>query len=198
MKSARGLGLALGVVADAIFADPRRNHPVAGFGAAASHLESKTWQDNRSAGVGYVAATVIPVIGVGWLAQRAVRGSFWAETIATATATWAVLGAESLRREAAAMAAELAEPDLESARQRVTHLCGRDPAQLDESELARATVESVAENTADAAVASLWWGAIFGIPGLLGHRAINTLDAMVGHKTRDTAGLAGRRPGWMT
>jgi adenosylcobinamide-phosphate synthase len=60
-------------------------------------------------------------------------------------------------------------------------LCGRDPSVLDGADLVRAVVESVAENTSDAAVGSLWWGALAGLPGLVAYRAINTLDAMIGH-----------------
>ena len=72
---------------------------------------------------------------------------------------------------------------IEHARRRLPHLCGRDPAYLDAEGLARATVESVAENTSDAVVAPLFWGAVAGVPGLVGYRAVNTLDAMVGHKS---------------
>jgi adenosylcobinamide-phosphate synthase len=73
--------------------------------------------------------------------------------------------------------------DLNAARDRLPHLCGRDPSTLDAGELARATVESVAENTSDAVVAPLAWGAIAGLPGLVGYRAVNTLDAMVGYRS---------------
>jgi adenosylcobinamide-phosphate synthase len=73
--------------------------------------------------------------------------------------------------------------DLGGARQRLSHLCGRDPSELDAAGLARATVESVAENTSDAVVGPLVWGAVAGVPGLLGYRAVNTLDAMVGHRS---------------
>jgi adenosylcobinamide-phosphate synthase len=93
-----------------------------------------------------------------------------------------VLGGASLAAEAAAMSRALEAGDLDAARARLPALCGRDPADLPAAELARATVESVAENTSDAAVAPLLWGAAFGLPGLLGYRAVNTLDAMVGHK----------------
>ena len=61
-------------------------------------------------------------------------------------------------------------------------LCGRDPDVLDADGLARAALESLAENTSDATVAPLVWGAVAGVPGLLGYRAINTLDAMVGYR----------------
>jgi adenosylcobinamide-phosphate synthase len=81
------------------------------------------------------------------------------------------------------MAGHLDRADLPAARARLNHLCGRNPSALDAPELARATVESVAENTSDAVVAPLFWGGLLGLPGLLGYRAANTLDAMVGHRS---------------
>ncbi|MYS51962.1 cobalamin biosynthesis protein, partial [Streptomyces sp. SID6013] len=81
--------------------------------------------------------------------------------------------------------------DVEAARARLPHLCGRDPQALDADGIARAVVESVAENTSDAVVGALVWGAVAGVPGLLGFRAVNTLDAMVGHKSPRY-----RRYGW--
>jgi adenosylcobinamide-phosphate synthase len=70
-----------------------------------------------------------------------------------------------------------------SARKRLSHLCARDATTLDSAELTRAATESIAENTSDAVVAPLFWGAIAGLPGLLGYRALNTLDAMVGYRS---------------
>ncbi|WP_262500255.1 CobD/CbiB family cobalamin biosynthesis protein [Phycicoccus endophyticus] len=95
--------------------------------------------------------------------------------------TWTVLGGRSLEREAAAVATAAQDGDLPAARRRVRSLVGRDPSALEVDGLARACVESLAENTVDAVVAPLLWGAVAGLPGLLGHRAVNTLDAMVGH-----------------
>lgn len=69
------------------------------------------------------------------------------------------------------------------ARERLGHLCARDSTGLPAGELARASVESLAENTSDAVVAPLLWGAVAGVPGLLGYRAANTLDAMVGYRS---------------
>lgn len=83
----------------------------------------------------------------------------------------------------AAAVGALAAGDAEVARERLPHLCGRDPDALDEQQMARAVVESVAENTSDAVVGALVWGAVGGVPGLLAFRAVNTLDAMVGHKS---------------
>jgi len=63
------------------------------------------------------------------------------------------------------------------------NLCGRDPEGLDGGEIVRAVIESVAENTSDAIVAPLLWGAVAGLPGLVAYRAVNTLDAMVGYRS---------------
>lgn len=101
----------------------------------------------------------------------------------TAVATWAVVGGTSLGREARAIGGALRAGDTEVARERLPHLCGRDPQALDDQQMARAVVESVAENTSDAVVGALVWGAVAGVPGLLAFRAVNTLDAMVGHKS---------------
>ncbi|GMA89031.1 hypothetical protein GCM10025868_42810 [Angustibacter aerolatus] len=94
-----------------------------------------------------------------------------------------MLGGRSLGREAGALATLLEAGDLAGGRARLPHLAGRDPSALDLAGLARAGTESVAENTSDAVVAPLLWGAVAGVPGLLGYRAANTLDAMVGHRS---------------
>jgi adenosylcobinamide-phosphate synthase len=94
-----------------------------------------------------------------------------------------VLGGTSLGRAATTMERHLAGGDLPAARAHLSSLAGRDPRTLGEAELVRATVESVAENTSDAAVAPLFWGAVAGLPGLLAYRAANTLDAMVGYRS---------------
>lgn len=177
----RALGIALGVAADAVLGDPTQHHPVAWFGTWASAVERRTYADDTARGAVFATAAVAPVIALGVIAERATRRHAVLHIAATAVATWAVLGARSLSQEGEAMADHLDADDLAAARERITHLCGRDPEQLDEPELARAAVESMAENTADAAVASLFWGAAAGIPGMLAHRAVNTLDAMVGH-----------------
>ncbi len=96
---------------------------------------------------------------------------------------WAVLGGRSLRREALRLAALLEAGDLAGARALAPALVGRDPSELDAGELARAVVESVAENTSDAVVASAFWFAAGGAPAAAAHRAANTLDAMVGHRS---------------
>jgi adenosylcobinamide-phosphate synthase len=71
--------------------------------------------------------------------------------------------------------------DLDAARRHVRSLVGRTTEHLDEHEISRAVIESVAENSVDAVSASMFWGSIGGAPGVVAHRAVNTLDAMVGH-----------------
>jgi adenosylcobinamide-phosphate synthase len=182
-RYAGAAGLALGAAADLLLADPRRGHPVAGFGSAAAALERRVWRDSRAAGIAYAAVCTGAATGLGTAAHRLTTGRPLARTAVTAVATWAVLGGTSLDRAAGGMAAHLAAGDLPSARAQLPSLAGRDPAGLAEPDLVRATVESVAENTSDAAVAPLFWGAVAGVPGLLGYRAANTLDAMVGYRS---------------
>lgn len=180
----RGLGILLGVVADALFGDPEGvGHPVAVFGRFAGWVERRVYGGSRRRGVVHVVVCVGVAGGVGVVAERVSRGSSVGRTAVTALATWAVLGGTSLGREGMFMARALESGDVEAARGRLSHLCGRDPSGLGEGELVRATVESVAENTSDAVVAPLFWGAVAGVPGLLVYRAINTLDAMVGHRS---------------
>jgi adenosylcobinamide-phosphate synthase len=181
--SRRGLaaGLLLGAALDAVFADPRRGHPVAAFGAAASRAEAVLWADSRGRGTTMVAICLAPVAAAGLATRPLARGRPSASVAVTALATWAVLGGTSLAREAQAVGRLLEDGDLAAARRRLPALCGRDPDRLDAAGMARAAVESVAENTSDAVVAPLLWGAVLGLPGLLGYRAVNTLDAMIGH-----------------
>ncbi|MDO5698271.1 MAG: cobalamin biosynthesis protein [Dermatophilus congolensis] len=186
MNSSTAIGLAAGYLADRVFADPRRGHPVAAFGRVAGAAERRLWADERRPGVAYTAALVGGAVAVGVAAETAARHP-WQRTAITAVATWAVLGGRSLEKEGEVMqsliSAGQADGDLAPARQRLSHLCSRDATHLDADDLARATVESLAENTSDAVTAPLLWGAVAGVPGLLGYRAANTLDAMVGYRS---------------
>jgi adenosylcobinamide-phosphate synthase len=175
------LGLVLGFALDALAGDPRRAHPVALFGSAASRVENLVWADSRKHGVVFTAACVSPVAVAGLAVQQLAGRSRVAGAAVAAATTWTVLGGTSLAAEASGMARAIEAGDLDSARRRLPALCGRDASDLGAAELARATVESLAENTSDAVVAPLLWGAACGLPGLLGYRAVNTLDAMVGH-----------------
>ncbi len=172
----------LGFALDRAVGDPRRGHPVAGFGSAAMAVEKVTYRDSRVAGVVNEVVLVGAVTGLGIGVRRIVGRSAAAEIGVTALATWTVLGGTTLARTGREMAERLESGDIEGARELLPSLCGRDPSVLDADGLARAALESIAENTSDATVAPLFWGAVAGVPGLLGYRAINTLDAMVGYR----------------
>ncbi|MGV9555808.1 cobalamin biosynthesis protein [Streptomyces sp. NPDC003522] len=176
-------GAAAGLLGDLLLGDPRRGHPVAVFGRAAAGVERVLWRDHRGWGALHTAVCAGGAVALGALAARAARRSPAASVTLTAAAAWAVVGGTSLVREARTVGRALEAGDVEAARARLPHLCGRDPQYLDADGIARAVVESVAENTSDAVVGALVWGAVGGVPGLLGFRAVNTLDAMVGHRS---------------
>jgi adenosylcobinamide-phosphate synthase len=183
-RHTRLLGVLIAYLADLLLADPRAGHPVAGFGAAATAVERITYRDTRVAGAAHVVTLVgaVSLLGAAlqWRARRC--APCWS-VAATAMATWVTLGGTSLTRIGSAMGEHLGHHDLDGARALLPSLCGRDPAQLDAAGLTRATVESIAENTSDAHVAPLLWAVVGGTPAVLGYRAINTLDAMVGHRS---------------
>ncbi len=179
----RPAGLLLGVAADLLLGDPRRGHPVAGFGRCATALEKRCYADRRGAGMIHTGVLVAAAGGLGVVAERGGRRHPVLGMIGTAAGTWVVLGGASLAGHGAALARELTTGELDAARARMPSLCGRDPALLDAGGMARAGTESMAENTSDAVVAPLLWGAVAGLPGLLGYRAVNTLDAMVGYRS---------------
>jgi adenosylcobinamide-phosphate synthase len=179
-RQARIVGALAGYLADLALGDPSRGHPVALFGAAAARLERISYRDARLAGAVHVG---LLVAGAGLLGGVAQRGDRLRHAAATATATWTSLGGTSLLRTGSRMAELLEGGDVEGARRLLPSLCGRDPAMLDESGLTRAALESLAENTSDAQVAPLLWAAVGGAPAVLGYRAVNTLDSMVGYRS---------------
>jgi adenosylcobinamide-phosphate synthase len=156
---------------------------VAAFGRAAAALEARDYADSRHRGAAHAAACVLAVAAPAVALHRRTRGRPPWQAITVATAVWAVTGARSLHHEAERACSSLCRRDLAAARAVLPSLCGRDPATLDAPGVARAVVESVAENTSDAVVAPLLWGAVAGIPGLVAYRAVNTLDAMVGYRS---------------
>jgi adenosylcobinamide-phosphate synthase len=164
------LGAAAGLVVDRLLGDPPdRWHPVAWFGVAMAAVERRLWRDRRTAGVAHAAIGVALGAGAGLVVRSA--------TAATAIAT----GGRGLAGAARRVGDALEADDLDEARRLLPWLVGRDPQALDAAGIARAVVESVAENTVDAVVAPAWWAAVGGAPAVLAHRAVNTMDAMVGH-----------------
>jgi len=174
--------LLAGYVADLATGDPRRWHPVAGFGKAAATLERATYAPSRLRGALVAGVLVAGAASVAELAARATADIRSGRQAAFAAVTWAALGGRSLRRRAHDIATLIERGELDRARCHLRALCGRDAAGLDAPGLCRAVVESVAENTSDAVVGALAWAAVAGPAGVAAYRAANTLDAMFGHR----------------
>jgi adenosylcobinamide-phosphate synthase len=168
---------------DAVLGDPRRLHPVAGFGLLAQRAEAAAYAPSRGRGVLHTGALVLAAAVTGELAARAAARTRLGRSGVLAAVTWAALGGRSLTRVATRLGRELEAGEHDAARALLPSLCGRDPQHLDGPAMARAAVESVAENTSDAVVGALLWGAVAGPGGVMAYRAANTLDAMVGHRS---------------
>jgi len=168
----RSLSAAAGVMADRVLGEPpMAAHPVAGFGTVMRRVEGQLYRDARDAGAAHAA------VGIGVaVAAGAALGS-------PAAAAYVAVAGRALAGAALDVEAALARGDVVAARAQLPALVGRDPSRLDEPEIARAVVESVAENTVDAIVAPALWAAAAGAPGVFAYRAVNTLDAMVGHRS---------------
>lgn len=130
-------GAALGFACDLLLGDPRRGHPVAAFGRAAQSIERRLWRDHRGYGTLHTLVCAGGAVAGAGLLARAARRHRAAEIALTAAATWSVLGGTSLGREARAIGGALAAGDVEVARERLPHLCGRDPQALDAQAIAR-------------------------------------------------------------
>ena len=172
MVSRRLSGAAVGYLLDRRLGEPAEDiHPLMFFGRLMAAAERMLYRDRRSSGVAYLASGV----GVGLFG-----GSVFASI---AGATYLSCGGQALVDSAGAVDEALAAGDLGLARLQVKSLVGRDTESLGEGEIVRAVIESVAENTVDAVVAPLVYASLCGSRGALGYRAVNTLDALVGHRT---------------
>jgi adenosylcobinamide-phosphate synthase len=168
----RPIGAAAGIVLDRLLGEPATSvHPVIHFGRLMERFEKITYRDKRWAGVSYTTVGVALGLGTGAIVRS------------TCVATGLSVGGRSLHAAANDVGVALIEGDLQRAKELLPSLVGRDPSSLDASEVARATIESVAENTVDAVVAPVLWAALAGARGALGYRAVNTMDAMVGHRS---------------
>lgn len=183
--------IAVAWVIDQLVGDPARYHPVAGFGRAAGALEQRLWKPTRTTGALHTAALVCGVAAAVAHIDGRLDSRPMGRTLLRVLVVWVTLGGRSLERAGQALADAVEAGDLERAQALAPTLVGRDPTGLDAAELCRAAVESVAENTSDAVVAPLLWAALLGPAGAAAYRAVNTLDAMIGHRSERYA-----RFGW--
>lgn len=185
--------MALAMAVDGVLGWPaglyaRIGHPVTWIGRAISTCDKHLNRDNdsprirRLAGVvtliAVTALAALPAYGLTLILPPGLPG-----LILTGLLAWPLLATRSLFDHVQAVALPLGAGDLPAARHAVSMIVGRDPAQLDPVAVARAALESLAENTSDGIVAPLVWGVVLGLPGIAAYKAINTLDSMIGHRT---------------
>jgi adenosylcobinamide-phosphate synthase len=166
----------------------RIGHPVTWIGALIAALDRSLNREDiaettrRVVGTLVAISVIMLVAGAGWVCTLVLPDG-WLGLILTAVLAWPLVAARSMHDHVVAVARPLTEGDLPAARQAVSLIVGRDPSQLDAAAIGRAATESLAENTSDGIVAPLFWGVIFGLPGIAAYKAINTLDSMIGHRT---------------
>lgn len=164
-------------------------HPVSWVGKLIAALdkwlnrESDSDDARRMAGIVAVVILVVTTGFVAWLIERLAGDSpFGAVLIAILAST--LIASRSLYEHVASVARALDEDGLAGARVAVGRIVGRNPQSLDEHGVARAAIESLAENASDGIVAPVFWFAFLGLPGLAVYKAINTADSMIGHRTK--------------
>lgn len=162
----------------------RIGHPVTWLGALILRLEAALNRDPGRRAKGAVAALLVIGLAGGLPALlMALLPGGWVATWVAGVLAWPLVATRSMFQHVAAVAAPLQADDLDEARQAVSMIVGRDPSRLDEAGVARAALESLAENSSDGIVAPVFWGLVAGLPGIAAYKAINTLDSMIGHRT---------------
>lgn len=166
----------------------RIGHPVTWLGWLIGTLD-RGWNTatdsprlRRSKGIAACLVVLASAVAPALLLQNALPTG-WAGAVLVGLLAWPLVALRSLYEHVAAVADPLQRNDLGAARRAVSMIVGRDTGTLDQAGVARAAIESLAENTSDGIVAPIFWGALFGLPGIAGYKAINTLDSMIGHRT---------------
>ena len=165
----------------------RIGHPVVWFGKLVTLLDHglNRPQGSRSEGRMRGALALVLLLAVAFVPAWAIStllGQWSKGWVVEALLATSLIAQKSLRDHVAAVHSGL-KSSLAEGRRAVAHIVGRDPAVLDESGVARAALESLAENTSDGIVAPVFWYALLGLPGIAVYKAINTADSMIGHRS---------------
>lgn len=184
--------MALALLLDWLFGWPdwlyaRIGHPVTWIGRLTTGLEvrlnSQAVPRNQKIMLGTVSSLfIVAVVAAAALALQFMLPDGFVGMVLGALLAWPLLAARSLHDHVADVHEPLAAGNLERARSAVSRIVGRDPAKLDEAGIARSAIESLAENTSDGVIAPLFWGVLFGLPGIAAYKAVNTLDSMIGYR----------------
>lgn len=177
-------GMFAGMGLDAWLGEPRRAHPLVGFGRMAQAIERGLHRDARLRGVLAWCLAVLPAVAItAGIVHLLATWSAWAAMAFSAAMLYLAIGHRSLGEHGRAVEAPLRAGDLDTARTMVARMVSRDTQALDTSQVAAAATESVLENGADAVFGALFWFAVLGAPGVVLYRLANTLDAMWGYRT---------------
>ena len=180
---------------DALFGDPdwmwrRMRHPVVWFGGFLSffdkglnHPEQQTAEAGRLLGGLAIALLVILIGAVGWYLQSVLSTGTLVGHVIVGLLAFPFIAQKSLYQHVRAVGWPLVRGDTNGARRAVSMIVGRDTQNLDKAGIARASIESLAENFSDGVVAPVFWFGLFGLPGLFVYKLVNTADSMIGHKT---------------
>ena len=184
--------MAAALVLDRWLGEPRRWHPLVGFGQWAGWLERHLHADRYARGLLAWGLAVLPISLCCWmLVVQAGRLSPWLGWTLQAGLLYLCIGLRSLAQHAAPIIQALRAGELEQARRAVSMIVSRDTGSLDARQVAVAGTESMLENGSDAVFAALFWFVLLGAPGVVAYRLANTLDAMWGYRTPHW-----RRFGW--
>lgn len=186
--------LLLATAIDRVLGDPDRlwrrwPHPVVLFGTAIGwadrqfNREDRSFRARRMAGVAVILGLTGLMVGIGLGLERALAGFGWLGVGVEAVIASVFLAQKSLRDHVAAVRDALVADGLAGGRRAVSMIVGRDPDTLDEAGVCRAAIESLAENASDGVVAPWVALALFGLPGLLAYKMVNTADSMIGHRS---------------
>jgi adenosylcobinamide-phosphate synthase len=180
------LALALAVLIDRLIGDPRKlPHPVVGFGKLISYLDDQLNNGTRKKEKGLIMLILIAALAFFLTSLLIIIAYRIHLYLGIALEAWLIsttIAAKGLKQAANEVAAPLIKGDLEDARIKLSYIVGRDTQNLNEEEITRATVETVAENTSDGVTAPLFFALIGGAPFAMLYRAVNTCDSMVGYK----------------
>ncbi|MFG6118027.1 adenosylcobinamide-phosphate synthase CbiB [Thalassobacillus sp. B23F22_16] len=174
------------IVLELVIGDPKFfPHPVVIIGKMIAFMDKKWNKEKHRRAKGFLllgAVTVITYISIGMVVYLAGRVSFWAGAALEVYLISSTIAIKGLQQAGEEVGNPLREGDLPLARKKLSYIVGRDTEALDESEIVRGTVETVAENTVDGITAPIFWALIGGAPLAMVYRAVNTLDSMVGYK----------------
>ncbi|MDP3678046.1 MAG: cobalamin biosynthesis protein, partial [Methylotenera sp.] len=171
------------VLLDALLGEPKRWHPLVGFGWLANWIEHRLNRHTQPLAariIGLLSWLLLlaPFVAISYFATHGILG--W---LADVLLLYFAIGARSLMQHAQQIYVPLSQHNLEEARHAISMIVSRDTSQLNETEIATATVESVLENGNDAIFGAIFWFMLLGGAGALMFRLANTLDAMWGYRT---------------